>query len=43
MNNMKKIFEHVGYYSDLNDILRLYDKMAGDIVDDMLKENGCFS
>ena len=42
MNNMKKIFEHLGYYSDLNDILRLYDKMAGDVVDDMLKENGCF-
>ena len=27
---MRKMFEHLGYYSDLNDILRLYDKMAGD-------------
>lgn len=39
---MRKMFEHLGYYSGLNDILRLYDKMAGDVVDDMLKGDGCF-
>lgn len=38
----KKIYEHLGYYSNLNDILRLYDKLAEDVVDDMLKDNGCF-
>ena len=38
----KKNYKHLGYYSDLNDILRLYDKLAEDVVDDMLKGNGCF-
>lgn len=38
----KKIYTHLGYYSNLNDILRLYDKKAEDVVDDMLKDNGCF-
>lgn len=39
---MRTRYKHLGYYSHLNDILRLYDKMAIDIVVDMLKENGCF-
>lgn len=38
----KKIYTHLGYYSNLNDILCLYDKKAEDVVDDMLKDNGCF-
>lgn len=38
----KKCYTHLGYYSDLNDILRLYDKTCYDVVDDMLKDNGCF-
>ena len=38
----KKYYTHLGYYSDLNDILRLCDKTCDDVVDDMLKDNGCF-
>lgn len=38
----KKIYTHLGYYSYLNDILRLCDKLSDYVVEDMLKDNGCF-
>lgn len=38
----RKQYRHLGYYSDLNDVLRLHDKKAEDIVDEYLKDNGCF-
>ena len=39
----KKIYKHLGYFYILNDIIRLCDKTADDVVDEYLKENGCFS
>lgn len=39
----KKIYKHLGYFYTLNDIIRLCDKTADDVVDEYLKENGCFS
>ena len=38
----KKIYTHLGYYSYLNDIIRLCDKLSDYVVEDMLKGNGCF-
>lgn len=39
----KKIYTHLGYYSYLNDIIRLCDKLSDYVVEDMLKDNGCFN
>ena len=40
---MEKIYKQLGYYYSLNDIIRLYDKTAEYVVEEMLKDNGCFA
>lgn len=39
---MKKVFRHIGYYNDQEDITMLFDKSADIVVDNMLCDYGCF-
>lgn len=40
---MEKIYKHLGYYSNLEDIQKLYDKTDEYVVEEMLKGNGYFN